>query len=169
MNLTPSQLSQYNGSNPDLPIYLAINGTIYDVSAGRRTYGPGGSYSVFAGRDATRAFVTGCFLDDTTDDMRSAELIYVPIDDDEDEVINSAERKMRAEQERRQARKKVQQEVQKWEEFYRTSDKYFEVGKVIGQRKHDGPPPKLCESAMKSRLRRSNMKKGTASAQGKPI
>jgi predicted heme/steroid binding protein len=102
VNLTPSQLSTYDGSNPDLPIYLSINGTIFDVSAGRHTYGPGGSYSVFAGRDATRAFVTGCFLEDTTDDMRGAELIYVPVDDDE-EVISSAERKTRAERERREA------------------------------------------------------------------
>jgi predicted heme/steroid binding protein len=167
VNLTPSQLSTYDGSNPDLPIYLSINGTIFDVSAGRHTYGPGGSYSVFAGRDATRAFVTGCFLEDTTDDMRGAELIYVPVDDDE-EVISSAERKTRAERERREARKKVQQEIQKWEDFYRNSKKYFEVGKLVGRGKHDGPPPELCESAMKSRPKRSR-KKNTVSAQGKPV
>jgi predicted heme/steroid binding protein len=169
VNLTPSQLSTYDGSNPDLPIYLAINGTIFDVSAGRRTYGPGGSYSIFAGRDATRAFVTGCFLEDTTDDMRDAELIYIPVDDIEDEVISSAERKTRAERERREARKKVHQEIQKWEDFYKDSKKYFEVGKLVGLGKHDGPPPKLCSNAMQSRLKRSRMKKATASADGKPV
>jgi predicted heme/steroid binding protein len=168
VNLTPSQLSTYDGSNPDLPIYLAINGTIFDVSAGRRTYGPGGSYSVFAGRDATRAFVTGCFLEDTTDDMRGAELIYIPVDDEE-EVIGSAERKTRAERERREAKKKVRQEVQKWEDFYRNSKKYFEVGKLIRQDKHRGPPPELCESAMKSRSKRTRTKRATASAEGKPV
>jgi predicted heme/steroid binding protein len=168
VNLTPSQLSTYDGSNPDLPIYLAINGTIFDVSAGRHTYGPGGSYSVFAGRDATRAFVTGCFLEDTTDDMRGAELIYVPVDDDE-EAISSAERKKRAERERREARKKVRQEVQKWEDFYTNSKKYFEVGKLVRPTKHDGPPPELCESAMKSRPKRSRTKKTIASEDGKPV
>jgi predicted heme/steroid binding protein len=168
VNLTPSQLSTYDGSNPDLPIYLAINGTIFDVSAGRQTYGPGGSYSVFAGRDATRAFVTGCFREDTTDDMRGAELIYIPVDDKE-EVIGSAERKTRAERERREAKKKVRQEVQKWEDFYRNSKKYFEVGKLISQDKHRGPPPELCESAMKSRPKRTRTKRGTASAEGKPV
>ena len=167
MNLTPSQLSTYNGSNPDLPIYLAINGTIFDVSAGRNTYGPGGSYSVFAGRDATRAFVTGCFLEDTTDDMRGAELIYMPVDDKE-EVISSAERKTRAERERREARKRVRQEVQKWEDFYRNSKKYFEVGTLVGRGKHDGVPPELCESALKSRPKRK-LNKASETAEGKPV
>lgn len=70
LHLTPEQLSVFDGSDPNKPIYLAINGKIFDVSAGRHTYGPGGSYEVFAGRDATRAFVTGCFLEDRTGDMR---------------------------------------------------------------------------------------------------
>lgn len=112
--------------------------------------------------------MTGCFLEDTTDDMRGAELIYIPVDAD-DEVISSAERKTRAERERREAKKKVRQEVQKWEDFYRNSKKYFEVGKLVGRDKHDGPPPQLCESAMKSRPKRSRTKKATASAEGKPV
>ena len=111
--------------------------------------------------------MTGCFLEDTTDDMRGAELIYIPLDDD-DEVISGAERKTRAERERREAKKKVRQEVQKWEDFYKNSKKYFEVGKLVGRKKHHGPPPELCESAMKSRPRRKT-KKATTSAEGKPI
>ncbi|KAF7541235.1 hypothetical protein G7054_g767 [Neopestalotiopsis clavispora] len=69
LQLTLSELSAYDGSDPEKPIYLAINGTIYDVSANRRTYGPGGSYHVFAGVDAARGFVTGCFADDRTADL----------------------------------------------------------------------------------------------------
>jgi len=153
VNLTPEELSVYNGTDKSLPIYLAINGTIFDVSAGEHTYGPGGSYHVFAGRDATRAFVTGCFQEDTTGDMRGAELLYIPIDDD-DEQISSGEKKTRAEKERREAKKKVQQEVRKWEDFYKKSKKYFEVGKVVGQKEHTGPPPELCEAAAKSRQKR---------------
>lgn len=43
---------------------------MYDVSANRRFYGPGGGYAFFSGKDAARAFVTGCFKDDLTHDIR---------------------------------------------------------------------------------------------------
>ncbi|XVF48241.1 hypothetical protein PTKIN_Ptkin03bG0174200 [Pterospermum kingtungense] len=55
MDLTPQQLSQFNGSEPSKPIYLAINGRVYDVTAGKSFYGPGGDYALFAGKDASRA------------------------------------------------------------------------------------------------------------------
>ncbi|TYH92930.1 hypothetical protein ES332_A13G218800v1 [Gossypium tomentosum] len=55
MDLTPQQLIQFNGSDPSKPIYVAINGRIYDVTAGKSFYGPGGAYSMFAGKDASRA------------------------------------------------------------------------------------------------------------------
>eukprot|EP00794_Sanderia_malayensis_P013747 gene13747-15183_t len=52
-------------------IYLAILGKVFDVSAGKRHYGKGGSYSFFTGIDGTKAFVTGDFnkeglIDDIT-------------------------------------------------------------------------------------------------------
>jgi Cytochrome b5-like Heme/Steroid binding domain len=46
------------------------SGDIYDVSSNRRMYGPGGAYGFFSGKDAARAFVTGCFKDDLTHDIR---------------------------------------------------------------------------------------------------
>ena len=110
VNLTPAELALFNGTDTQKPIFLAINGTIFDVSEGRHTYGPGGGYNVFAGRDATRAFVTGCFLEDCFFYFSGAEEIYIPIEDP-DEVISSGERKTRAEKERRDAMKKVLQEV----------------------------------------------------------
>ncbi|KAG8969981.1 hypothetical protein FRC03_012434 [Tulasnella sp. 419] len=67
---TESQLAKYDGTDPEKPIYLAINGDVYDVTVGRHTYGPGGSYHIFAGKDAARAFVTGCFLIHQTHDIR---------------------------------------------------------------------------------------------------
>eukprot|EP01137_Pigoraptor_chileana_P021359 Opistho-2@84941 len=67
---SPSELSQYDGSDPTKPIYLAIMDRVYDVTAGKNTYGPGGSYSHFAGKDASRAFVTGNFKKDLTRDLR---------------------------------------------------------------------------------------------------
>ena len=164
--LTPEQLTLFNGTDSTKPIYLAINGTIFDVSEGRHTYGPGGSYEVFAGRDATRAFVTGCFLEDRTGDLRGAEEIYIPVDDP-DEDISSGTRKMRAEKERREARKRMLQEVSKWESFYRGHKKYFEVGRLTGVEEYEGKPPKLCEPAEKGRPKRKNVRK--EEAPGKPV
>lgn len=168
VNLTPAELAKYDGSNPNLPIYLAVNGTIFDVSASAHTYGPGGSYHVFAGHDASRAFVTGCFLEDRTNDLRGAEAVYLPIEDP-DEVISSGERKTRAERERRVAKKKVRDEVDKWVNFYRNSKKYFEVGKVIGVESEPvGPAPTLCAQAEKGRPKRKTMNEAQAAA-GKPV
>lgn len=39
--LTLVQLSQYDGRDAAKPLYLAVRGRIYDVSAGRSFYGPG--------------------------------------------------------------------------------------------------------------------------------
>ena len=33
---------------------MALNGTVYNVTQGKAFYGPGGSYHIFAGRDASR-------------------------------------------------------------------------------------------------------------------
>lgn len=170
--LTPAQLALYNGTDPSQPIYLAINSTIFDVTAGKHTYGPGGSYEVFAGRDATRAFVTGCFLEDRTGDLRGAERIYIPVEDDLDEDISNSARKLRAEKERREAKKKVLQEVNKWEEFYRNHKKYFEVGKLVGVDAYTGEAPTLCEPAEKGRPKRKNVnakKNKKKDAPGKPV
>ncbi|KAI9262172.1 cytochrome b5-like heme/steroid binding domain-containing protein, partial [Phascolomyces articulosus] len=64
------QLRRYDGSNPNLPIYLAVDGDVFDVSDGAGWYGRGGSYNHFAGKDAARAYVTGCFKDHLTHDLR---------------------------------------------------------------------------------------------------
>jgi membrane-associated progesterone receptor component len=53
--LTAAQLRAYDGSDPPKPIYLAVRGKVYDVTSGRSFYGPGGSYAMFAGREAARA------------------------------------------------------------------------------------------------------------------
>jgi len=63
-------LAQFDGSDPNKPLYIAIDGDVYDVSANRHTYGPGGSYHIFAGRDAARAYATGCFQTHLTHDVR---------------------------------------------------------------------------------------------------
>ncbi|KAJ1020653.1 hypothetical protein NDA16_004046 [Ustilago loliicola] len=64
------ELAMYNGRDSKKPVYIAILGDVYDVSAGRHIYGPGGYYSFFSGRDASRAYVTGCFKTHLTYDVR---------------------------------------------------------------------------------------------------
>jgi len=61
INLTLAELRTMIGEDGKSPIYIAVYGKIYDVSSNRRIYGPGGSYGFFAGRDAIRAYATGCF------------------------------------------------------------------------------------------------------------
>jgi len=55
-DMTVEQLRKYDGNTPDTPICLAVNGKIFNVTKGRRFYGPGGPYEALAGHDASRAF-----------------------------------------------------------------------------------------------------------------
>ncbi|KAI9818595.1 MAG: hypothetical protein M1832_004368 [Thelocarpon impressellum] len=144
--LSPEELAQYNGSAPDLPIYLAVNGTAYDVSAGRETYyGPGGSYAFFAGRDGARAFVTGCFAaEHVVPDLAGAEDVFLP------QQPGAVSR-----EDRRAALEQVRKSVQNWQSFFRKSEKYFEVGRVVypPDWKDRGEEVGLCEQASRARPR----------------
>ncbi|XP_004058354.3 neuferricin isoform X1 [Gorilla gorilla gorilla] len=75
----PEELSRYRGGPGDPGLYLALLGRVYDVSSGRRHYEPGSHYSGFAGRDASRAFVTGdcseAGLVDDVSDLSAAEML----------------------------------------------------------------------------------------------
>ena len=51
---TAAALSRYNGEKSDLPIYIALDGYVYDVTAGKSYYVPGGTYHSIAGKDASR-------------------------------------------------------------------------------------------------------------------
>ena len=142
LRLTPAELLSYNGSDASMPIYLAINGTIYDVSASPHYYGPGAGYGFFSGRDGTRAFVTGCFgLEHVVPDLRGAEDVWL-----------AAEGPV-SEEERRAALEKVTESVRHWEAFFRNSAKYFEVGKVLTDpAEMDRQPMRpLCDEAERMR------------------
>jgi membrane-associated progesterone receptor component len=52
---TLEELHSFNGAQDDQPIYIALNGKVYDVSSGRHFYGPGTSYHALAGHDASVA------------------------------------------------------------------------------------------------------------------
>lgn len=49
-----AELAKYNGDDASLPIYLALDGYVYDVSAGRDDfYAPGQAYHDLVGRDSS--------------------------------------------------------------------------------------------------------------------
>jgi len=159
--LTDEQLLAFDGTSRDKPIYVGLNGSIYDVSASKQTYGPGGSYHFFAGRDAARAFLTGCFKEDLTPDLRGVEVMYMPIEDDDISNLTKTQLKLRREKDRRKARKKVREGIEGWERVFKgeTGRPYFWVGII---KREEGwleklPKRTLCEPAESGRPKRSDM------------
>ncbi|KAJ9664074.1 hypothetical protein H2201_005314 [Coniosporium apollinis] len=158
IRLTDAQLSVYSGTDPIKPIYVGLNGSIYDVSAGRHFYGPGGSYHFFAGRDAARAFVTGCFEEDLTPDLRGVEEMFIPVDAPEAPELTKAELKNRRARDMKVARRKVRETLEGWAKTFRgeSGRPYFLVGEIV---REEGwleklPRRELCEAAKKSRPKR---------------
>ncbi|KAL9069178.1 MAG: hypothetical protein Q9161_005701 [Pseudevernia consocians] len=169
LNLTDRELSIYNGTDPTIPILLAVNGTIYDVSASPHFYGPGGSYSFFAGRDATRSFVTGCFDTDLNGDLRGVEEMFMTVEEEAGGELTREERrerKLRRERAKRTARKKVEEAVRGWERMFDggKDGKYFRVGKVdrgLGSGWEGwGEVKELCQKAREERPRRTGEEVG---------
>uniref|UniRef100_A0A8C5MSV8 Neuferricin n=1 Tax=Leptobrachium leishanense TaxID=445787 RepID=A0A8C5MSV8_9ANUR len=61
--LGKEELTLRHGGPGSPGLYLAVLGRVFDVQKGVKHYGPGGPYSFFAGRDASRAYVTGDFTE----------------------------------------------------------------------------------------------------------
>lgn len=47
------QLKPFDGTDPKKPIYIALDGLVYDVTPGREFYQVGGSYHDLAGKDSS--------------------------------------------------------------------------------------------------------------------
>jgi len=166
ISLTDDELALYNGTDPRLPIYVGLNGSVYDVSASPQTYGPSGSYAFFAGRDATRAFLTGCFQEDLSPDLRGVEDMYIPIDEPSDiEGMSRAEIKMRRERDARLARKQMQGTIAHWGEVFagKTGRPYFWVGTIEREEGWMDKLPKreLCKQAAEGRPKRADVERPT--------
>ncbi|WIA23732.1 hypothetical protein OEZ85_000415 [Tetradesmus obliquus] len=73
LRLTLAELAQYDGQDASKPLYISVRGKIYDVTAGKTFYGPGGPYAVFAGKECARALA---FMkvtpEDCNDDLAGA-------------------------------------------------------------------------------------------------
>ena len=50
---TEESLARYDGNDPSLPIYIALEGSVYDVSSGAKFYAIDGDYNFLAGTDGT--------------------------------------------------------------------------------------------------------------------
>lgn len=79
--ITVSELSQFDGRDGG-PIYVAIKGVVFDVSAKREMYGPGKSYNVFAGKDAS------CALGRSSLKKEDAHADYSQLNSEELKVLN---------------------------------------------------------------------------------
>ncbi|KAI5927736.1 membrane-associated progesterone receptor component 1 [Camillea tinctor] len=104
---TPRTLLPYNGLEGK-PVYLAVRGRVFDVSAGRNFYGPGGPYENFAGRDASRGLACHSF---------DQEMLTKDLDGPLDKLEGLGPEEMES--------------LQGWEE--RFLSKYLVVGKLVAQ------------------------------------
>ncbi|XP_065833652.1 uncharacterized protein [Oscarella lobularis] len=66
------ELAQYDGSDPEKPIYMAVKGVVFDVTKGREFYGKEGTYNVMAGKDPSHAIAKWSLeVDDIHDNIDS--------------------------------------------------------------------------------------------------
>lgn len=116
VNFTSSELSQYKGIDSG-KIYVAVNGSVYDVSSSPKVYGPGGSYHQLTGKDCARVYVTGCFQneDQFTHDLRG---------------LNEQE---------------ATKDISGWQKFFANHPKYWYAG-VVHNEMLSGDLPKSCMS-----------------------
>lgn len=50
---TLGELAKYNAEDPALPVYMGLDGKVYDVTSGKKYYLPGTAYHYLVGRDSS--------------------------------------------------------------------------------------------------------------------
>lgn len=106
MTITREELEEFDGFE-GAPLYLSVKQRVYDVSGGAMFYGEGKEYHNLVGKDASRAFGTGCRVGvDRTGHECMAESV---------EGLNKRELR----------------EVERWLELYETHDKYTFIGHLV--------------------------------------
>ncbi len=77
-------------------IYIAVRGTVFDVTPGAQFYGPRGPYANFAGRDASRGLALGSFDDDVlTHDLGAPLDALADLDAEQREALADWEQRFR--------------------------------------------------------------------------
>ncbi|KAJ1741759.1 Dihydrodipicolinate synthase [Coemansia sp. RSA 989] len=102
---TPRELAEFDGKDASTPLYMGVQGIVYDVSESRHFYGPEGPYCNFAGRDATRGLAMSTFDSSILSDLDA------PVDRLDD--LNGTERAT----------------LEEWVEFF--AGKYTPVGTLV--------------------------------------
>ena len=97
---TRSELYEFGNGSDGKPILISLFGRVYDVSAGKKFYGPGGPYENFGGHDVTYSLSSGC---------RSDDCLFMSVEDLDDKLLKEGKR---------------------WLSFFHLHDKYPLVGKL---------------------------------------
>ncbi|CAI2180543.1 17684_t:CDS:2 [Funneliformis geosporum] len=80
---TPAELAKFDGSDPTIPVYVAVKSTVFDVSEKRNLYGLNGSYHVFAGKDASKGLgMSSLNLEDAVADYSTLDESQLKVLDD---------------------------------------------------------------------------------------
>ncbi|WBW75309.1 cytochrome P450 regulator Dap1 [Schizosaccharomyces osmophilus] len=85
---SPIELQEFNGVHRSL-VFLAIKGTVYNVTLGSKFYGPKGPYSAFGGRDATRGLAKSSFDDEFIPSVEADDLDdWSDLNDEEKQTLD---------------------------------------------------------------------------------
>jgi len=73
-NFSLAQLRYFNGEKDEKyddikPVYISLNGIVFNVTKGKDFYGPGGPYDIFSGRECGAALAKMSFSNEHLDDI----------------------------------------------------------------------------------------------------
>ncbi|GMG40559.1 unnamed protein product [Ambrosiozyma monospora] len=118
---TVDEFAKYDGTDPRLPVYVAVNGTAFDVTVNRGMYDAGSRYHFFAGHDCSRVLVNGCLHrpDQFNADLRGLD------------------------------QKLIDRKLKGWLKYYEHHPRYWVVGTVVQNEGWlDGEPPAVCDDGL---------------------